>query len=45
MQKVATERPRSKTAPRNPAYAQIRKDAKMAARKYVEGWKVPKGAE
>jgi hypothetical protein len=45
MQEIVTQRPKRKTAPRNQTYAQIRQDAKLDARKYVEGWKVPKGAE
>ncbi len=46
MEKTLTTREtRKKKARGNPVAERIRKDSKMGARKYVEGWKVPKGAE
>ncbi|MBI2194616.1 MAG: hypothetical protein HYU36_21765 [Planctomycetes bacterium] len=45
MEKTLTTKSTRKTAVQDPVYTKIREDSKKETRKYVEGWKVPKGAE
>tara|TARA_B100001013_G_scaffold334981_1_gene253070 strand:+ start:705 stop:842 length:138 start_codon:yes stop_codon:yes gene_type:complete len=45
MQKTQIKKSIRKKAPQNPVYSKVRQDSKKDARQYVEGWRVPKGAE